>query len=108
MDNAMFHALEWMRAVEQKSAMQPDSPEHQILDTVIAFERTQAWMSIAREMIKDVNSHSLLVVGLTSQNKIPYEEANKLATILLALGYAEAEGNEITSEIFHNAFNIEF
>lgn len=106
--DATFHALEWAKALEQKAITPVDSLDHQILDTVIAFERTQAWMSIAREMIKSTDSHSRLVKVLQHQDymNMNYAEANVLATTLLALGYAEATGTEITSEVFNKAFNI--
>ncbi|MYX21996.1 hypothetical protein GTY77_18300 [Streptomyces sp. SID8380] len=100
-----FHASEWAKALEQKATTPVDSLDHQILDTLIAFERTQAWMSIAREMIKSTDSHSRLVKALQNQD-MNYAEANVLATTLLALGYAEATGTEITSDVFNKAFNI--
>lgn len=104
--DATFHALEWAKALEQKATTPVDSLDHQILDTVIAFERTQAWMCIAREMIKSTDSHSALVKALQTQNQMTYAEAHVLATTLLALGYAEATGTEITSEVFNKAFTL--
>lgn len=104
--DAMFHASEWLKALEQKAITPDDSLDHQILDTVIAFERTQAWMSIAREMIKSTDSHPVLVKALQIQNQMTYAEAHVLATTLLVLGYAEATGTEITSDVFNKAFNI--
>jgi len=99
------HALVWKKALEQKAITPVDSLDHQILDTVIAFERTQAWMSIAREMIKSTDSHSRLVKALENQD-MNYAEAHVLATTLLALGYAEATGTEVTSDVFNKAFSI--
>lgn len=105
MDKSMQHALEWDKALNARMTMDVDSPERQVLDTVIAYERMRGWISVAHEAI-EMGAPFEIIVSVFVQQGFDVELASGFTEKLLALAYAESQGVEITVNIFNQVMDL--